>query len=452
MLTISVFLLLNAYNATFIVTSEVICTKLTIIMPLNSANKKKIFNDPVYGFISIPDELHFDLIEHPYFQRLRRIKQLGLTHLVYPGALHTRFHHSLGTMHLMQQSIHLLRNKGYVISDQEKQAASLAILLHDIGHGPYSHTLENTIIEGTTHEQLSRIFIQKLNEETSGALDEALTVFDGSHPKKFLSELVSSQLDMDRMDYLKRDSFFTGVTEGNINADRLLAMLEVVDNELAIQAKGIYSVEKFIVARRLMYWQVYLHKTVLSAEHMLMNALLRAREIADQLKYNTPEPFYYFLPKQEKQQDFVYQPKTLQQYSQLDDFDVFSALKSWRRHPDKVLSMLSDGLVNRKLFKVVITDKAFDETLLEDLLHTISKYTGLDKSQAKYLLITGKTANHAYHPQQAHINIVYKDGSIKDISEASDQLNISVLSHPVTKYFLCFPKDIPLNFKQSSIS
>jgi len=413
-------------------------------MPSNSVNKKKIFNDPVYGFISIPDELHFDLIEHPYFQRLRRIKQLGLTHLVYPGALHTRFHHSLGTMHLMQQAIQLLRNKGYAISDQEKQAASLAILLHDIGHGPYSHTLENTIIQGISHEQMSRVLIQNLNTETSGLLDEALAIFDGNHPKKFLSKLVSSQLDMDRMDYLKRDSFFTGVTEGNINADRLLAMLEVVDNELAIQAKGIYSVEKFIVARRLMYWQVYLHKTVLSAEHMLMNALLRAREIVDQLKAITPEPLYYFLPKQEKQLDFVVQPQAMLQYSRLDDFDVFSALKSWSRHPDKVLSMLSEGIVNRKLFKVVITDKAFDETLLENLLDAIVKHTGLNTTESKYLMITGKTANHAYHPQQARINIVYKDGSIKDISEASDQLNISVLSHPVTKYFLCFPKDIPL--------
>ncbi|MDD3637876.1 MAG: HD domain-containing protein [Bacteroidales bacterium] len=413
-------------------------------MPFESANKKKIFNDPVYGFVSIPDELHFDLIEHPYFQRLRRIKQLGLTHLVYPGALHTRFHHSLGAMHLMQQAIQLLNNKGYNISKGEKQAASLAILLHDIGHGPYSHTLEKTIIETVNHEKLSHVFIQKLNTELAGALDEALAIFEGKHPRQFLSKLVSSQLDMDRMDYLKRDSFFTGVTEGNINADRLLAMLEVVNDELAIQAKGIYSVEKFIVARRLMYWQVYLHKTVLSAEHMLMNAFLRAREIADNLKASTPDPLYYFLPKQNNPPDFARLDETIYQYSLLDDFDVFSALKSWSRHPDKVLSFLSYGIVNRKLFRVVMADQSFEEDQLLQLQKEICKHYGMASNEAKHLLITGKTSNHAYHPQQSRINIVYKDGSIKDISEASDQLNISVLSHPVTKYFLCFPKDVPL--------
>ncbi|MDD4373045.1 MAG: HD domain-containing protein [Bacteroidales bacterium] len=413
-------------------------------MPFDSANKKKIFNDPVYGFVSIPDELHFDLIEHPYFQRLRRIKQLGLTHLVYPGALHTRFHHSLGAMHLMQQAIQLLRNKGYAISDNEKQAASIAILLHDIGHGPYSHTLEKTIIEGVNHENLSRIFIQQLNKQLSGALDEAQAIFEGKHPRMFLSKLVSSQLDMDRMDYLKRDSFFTGVTEGNINADRLLAMLEVMNDELAIQAKGIYSIEKFIVARRLMYWQVYLHKTVLSAEHMLMNALLRAREISDSLKTATPEPLYYFLPRQTKPQDFARTDETIYQYSLLDDFDVFSALKSWSRHPDKVLGLLSNGIVNRKLFRVVMAERPFEEEQLQQLRKTICKQYGITHEEAGYLLIIGKTSNHAYHPQQSRINILFKDGSIKDISEASDQLNISVLSHPVSKYFLCFPKDVPL--------
>jgi len=444
MLTISVLLLLNAKTTAFIVKSLVIRTKLTNIMPPESANKKKIFNDPVYGFVNIPDELHFDLIEHPYFQRLRRIKQLGLTHLVYPGALHTRFHHSLGAMHLMQQAILLLRNKGYSITEDEKQAASLAILLHDIGHGPYSHTLENTIIEGVNHEMISRYYMEQLNHETKGALDQALEVFTGNHPQQFLSKLVSSQLDMDRLDYLKRDSFFTGVTEGNINADRLLAMLEIINNELAIQAKGIYSVEKFIVARRLMYWQVYLHKTVLSAEHMLMNALLRAREIADKLKDSTPEPLYSFLPKKDHSQSFTNHDKTLHHFSLLDDFDVFSALKSWSRHSDKVLSLLSKGIVDRKLFRVIIADTAFDIEKLKQLEKEICKHFGVPGEEGKHLLISGKTSNHAYHPQQSRINILYKDGSVKDISEASDQLNISVLSHPVTKYFLCFPKDISI--------
>jgi len=409
-------------------------------MPPERSNKKKIFNDPVYGFISIPDALHFDLVEHPYFQRLRRIKQLGLTHLVYPGALHTRFHHSLGAMHLMQQAIYILRNKGYTISREEARAASLAILLHDIGHGPYSHTLEQTIIQGVSHETISQLLMQQLNIEYQGALDETLAIFDDSHPKKFLNKLVSSQLDMDRMDYLKRDSFYTGVTEGNINADRLLAMLEIVDNELCIEAKGIYSVEKFLVARRLMYWQVYLHKTVLSAENILMKVLLRAREIAPEVIQKVTDPLAYFLLKKEGFDELHNDKQTLSLYCQLDDFDVFTALKTWCSHPDPILSYLSNAIVNRQLFKVELSNNEFSEERIAALKQQICRHFKFSDSESEYLLISGKTSNHAYHPQQASINIIYKDGSIKDISEASDQLNISVLSHPVMKYFLCYPK------------
>lgn len=409
-------------------------------MPIERSNKKKIFNDPVYGFINIPDELHFDLIEHSYFQRLRRIKQLGLTHLVYPGALHTRFHHSLGAMHLMQQAIQLLRNKGYAITQHEAQAASIAILLHDIGHGPYSHTLEQTIIQGVTHETISLLLMQRLNAQFHGALDEAIAIFTDNHPKSFLSRLVSSQIDMDRMDYLKRDSFFTGVTEGNINADRILAMLEVVDNELAIEAKGIYSVEKFIVARRLMYWQVYLHKTVLSAEHMLMKVLLRAKEISPQLVDKITDPLAFFLQKKGQFKQLDEDENALKYYSQLDDFDVFTALKIWYNHPDKVLRLLSQAIVDRQLFKVEISTTDFPEERKDALRKNICNHFKLSAEESNYLLISGKTSNHAYHPQQARINILYKDGSIKDISEASDQLNISVLTFPVTKYFLCYPK------------
>lgn len=414
-------------------------------MPTMRSNKKKIFNDPVYGFISIPDALHFDLVEHPYFQRLRRIKQLGLTHLVYPGALHTRFHHSLGAMHLMQEAITILRNKGYAINKEEARAASLAILLHDIGHGPYSHTLEQTIIQGVSHETISQLLMQQLNKEYHGALDETLAIFDDSHPKKFLNKLVSSQLDMDRMDYLKRDSFYSGVTEGNINADRLLAMLEIVDNELAIEAKGIYSVEKFLVARRLMYWQVYLHKTVLSAENILMKVLLRAREIAPDVVQKVTDPLAYFLLKQDGFENLENDQKTLEIYCQLDDFDVFTALKTWCSHPDPVLRYLSIAIVNRQLFKVELSNTEFPASRLAEVRQKIKDHFHLSDKESEYFLINGKTSNHAYHPEQARINILFKDGSLKDISEASDQLNISVLSHPVTKHFLCYPKILATN-------
>jgi hypothetical protein len=409
-------------------------------MPYLRQNKKKIFNDPVYGFISIPDELIFDLIEHPYFQRLRRIKQLGLTHLVYPGALHTRFHHSLGAMFLMQHAINVLRSKGHTITNEEAQAACIAILLHDTGHGPYSHTLEQSIVRGLSHEQLSLRFIEELNSQFGGKLSMARDIFKGVYPKKVLHQLVSSQLDMDRIDYLKRDSFFTGVSEGAINAERLITMLEVIDDELAVEAKGIYSVEKFIIARRLMYWQVYLHKTVLSAEFMLLNALKRARQLSrggHQL-FATPS-LAYFLSDFEGENGGLDQ-ETMRNFAQLDDFDIFTALKVWQHHPDKVLSYLSQSIVNRNLFGVILQNDAFPESKTGLILQKIMKKFGLGAEEAGYLLIHNTTSNHAYHPGQARINIVYKDGRLVDIQQASDQLNISVLSVPVTKHFLCCPK------------
>lgn len=409
-------------------------------MPYLRQNKKKIFNDPVYGFITIPDELIFDLIEHPYFQRLRRIKQLGLTHLVYPGALHTRFHHSLGAMFLMQHAVNVLRSKGHNITDEEAQASCIAILLHDTGHGPYSHTLEQSIVRGLSHEHLSLRFIEELNEQFGGKLDMARDIFKEVYPKKVLHQLVSSQLDMDRIDYLKRDSFFTGVSEGAINAERLITMLEVIDDELAVEAKGIYSVEKFIIARRLMYWQVYLHKTVLSAEFMLLNALRRAQQLSRDGHHLFATPaLAYFLSDFEGDLSGT-DHETLMNFAQLDDFDIFTALKVWQHHSDEVLSYLSKSIVNRQLFGVSIQNEEFPESKTELIHQKIMKGFGLSSEEAKYLLIINTTSNHAYHPGQARINIVYKDGRLADIQQASDQLNISVLSVPVTKHFLCCPK------------
>ncbi|MDP2236327.1 MAG: HD domain-containing protein [Bacteroidales bacterium] len=410
-------------------------------MSTQASNRKKIFNDPVYGFISIPDSLHFDLIEHAYFQRLRRIKQLGLTHLVYAGALHTRFHHSLGAMHLMQQAIAVLRSKGQQIPEEEAQAASLAILLHDIGHGPYSHTLEKTIVQSMTHEQLSSHIMRLLNKDFNNQLEKAIQIFEGSYHRKFLCQLVSSQLDMDRMDYLKRDSFFTGVAEGTINADRLLTMLDVADDNLVIEAKGIYSVENFLVARRLMYWQVYLHKTVLSAEYMLTGVLKRAKQLSAAGHELPATPaLSYFLKNDPSSNDFVTGTLAMEMFTQLDDFDVFTSLKMWQHYPDKILSLLSGSIVNRRLFKVELSNEAFDPKLTNKLKARIASQLKLEPLEAELLFIEEATSNHAYHPLQPRINILFRDGSLRDISEASDQLNISVLSQPVTRHFICYPK------------
>ena len=410
-------------------------------------NKKKIINDPIYGFVAIPDELHYDIIEHPYFQRLRRIKQVSLTNMVYPSANHTRFAHSLGAMHLMRRAIQLLRSKGYEITDAEMEAASLAILLHDSGHGPFSHTLENSIVKGITHEELSLMMMERFNALHDGALDTAIKIFTGTYKKGFLNKLISSQLDVDRIDYLKRDSFFTGVAEGNVNAERLLDMMEVVGNELAIEAKGIYSVESFLVSRRIMYWQVYMHKTVLSAEYMLREILKRARLLSQQRELPASPALSYFL---RHPGDFSLDDKDvmLEHFGRLDDYDVMTAVKVWCDDPDFVLSELSRRLINRQLFRIEIAQEPFDPNYKDEILHAIAQQYGITLYDASFMLLQGISSNHAYHPKKPAINILYKDGTVKDISEASDQLNISVLSQPVIKHFICYPKELEFNKKR----
>ena len=412
-----------------------------------NTNKKKIVNDPIYGFVSIPDELHFDIIEHPYFQRLRRIKQVSLTNLVYPGANHTRFAHSLGAMHLMRRAVQLLRKKGYEISDEELEASSLAILLHDSGHGPFSHTLENSIVSGITHEDLSLLLMKEFNEMHDGRLDLAIKIFTGQYEKGFLTKLISSQLDVDRIDYLKRDSFFTGVAEGNVNAERLLDMMEVVGNELAIEAKGIYSVESFLVSRRIMYWQVYMHKTVLSAEYMLREVLKRARLISQERDLPATPALSFFLKHNGKFSEEDNMGTVLKAFGRLDDFDVMTAVKLWCDDPDFVLSELCRRLINRQLFKIEIAQEPFDPAYKDEILHKIAQLYGISLYDASFMLLQGISSNHAYHPGKSAINILYKDGSVKDISVASDQLNISVLSQPVIKHFICYPKELITNVK-----
>ena len=413
-----------------------------ILRPMALPNKKKIFNDPIYGFVSIPDELHFDIIEHPYFQRLRRIKQVSMTNMVYPGANHTRFAHSLGTMHLMRRAIQLLRGKGYDITDEELEAVSLAILLHDSGHGPFSHTLENSIVQGVSHEDLSLKVMQKFNEIHDGRLDMAIRMFKGEYEKGFLSKLISSQLDVDRIDYLKRDSFFSGVAEGSVNAERLLEMMEVVGNELAIEAKGIYSVESFLVARRIMYWQVYMHKAVLSAEYMLRNILTRAKMLNQERDLFATPALSFFLKNQNPFTDGHDPDFVLDKFCQLDDFDVMTAVKAWRDDEDRVLSELCRRLTDRHLFKIEMREGEFESSYIEEIRAKIAHLYGWLLDEADFMLLQGVSSNHAYHPKKPAINILYKDGTMKDISEASDQLNISVLKQPVVKHFICYPKEL----------
>lgn len=407
------------------------------------SDKKKIINDPIYGFIRIPDALHFDLISHPYFQRLRRIKQLGLTQLVYPGALHTRFHHSLGAMHLMQRAIQILRSKGHQIPDEDEHAASLAILMHDLGHGPYSHSLEESIVTQLNHEQLTQLFIHHLNQEWNGKLEHAKQVFNGSYHKKYLSKLVSSQLDIDRLDYLRRDSFYTGVAEGSINSERLLSMLEIREDEPVIEAKGIYSVENFLVARRLMYWQVYLHKTVLAAEYMLKNVIKRARKLSlDGIEVFATPALAFFLKNEPNFDEFMESKDLIELYASLDDHDIFISLKQWQTHPDKILAYLSKSIVNRNLFKVELSTHEFKEGYIEGIRSKIMQQMQLSREESEYLNIHEITSNNAYNRTHKAIRILYRDGSLRNASEAADLLNIQVLAQPVTKYFVCYPKNL----------
>lgn len=402
--------------------------------------KKKIFNDPVYGFISTPYELVLKVIDHPYFQRLRRIKQLGLTHMVYPGALHTRFHHALGCTHLMKQAIETLRNNGHDITEVEAEGVILAILLHDIGHGPFSHALEHSIVKGMHHEELSLVFMEALNKELDGQLETAIAIFRNKYPKQFLHQLVSSQLDMDRLDYLKRDSFYTGVSEGVVSNQRIIKMLDIVGDELVIAEKGIYSIEKFIVARRLMYWQVYLHKTVISAEYMLVNVLERAKELAQQgIEMFCSPALKLFLYQDISKEDFK-KREIINAFSELDDFDILGAIKVWVHHPDRVLSKLSSMIVNRELLKITVSKTPFEAFEVTQKNDQFSQKLGFTHEETKYFVFTGSIENNAYTPASDRINILFKDGSVQDITEASDNLNIQALSKTVKKYFLCHPR------------
>lgn len=414
-------------------------------------NKKKIFNDPVYGFISLPFDILFDIIEHPYFQRLRRIKQLGLTHLVYPGALHTRFHHALGAMHLTHKAIGVLKYKGHEVNSEEEEATLIAILLHDIGHGPFSHALEYSIVSNITHENISTYFMEYFNREFEGKLQLAIDIFKDRHPKKFLHQLVSSQIDMDRLDYLKRDSLFTGVSEGVIGSDRIISMLNIKDGNLVIEAKGIYSIEKFIVARRLMYWQVYLHKTVLSAENLVVHVLKRAKFLANKgEELFCSEPLKYFLYNETNKESFEEHAHVLDHFAQLDDYDIMGGIKMWRNHKDSILSTLSTSLLNRNLYHIEIQNHAFSEDRLEQIQSDLKTTTSIQEEDLHYFIFSDSIQNNAYNPEQDKIELLYKDGSTTDVAKAADQLNIRSLSEEVRKYFLCYPKQSMVeNLKKS---
>ncbi len=415
-------------------------------METTQLNKKKIFNDPIYGFISIPHELIYDLIEHPYFQRLRRINQLGLTHLVYPGALHTRFHHAMGAMHLMQRAIDVIRSKGHEITEEEAKGVTIAILLHDIGHGPFSHALEYCIVQNITHETISALIMDRLNKAFDGQLTLGIQIFKNQYHKKFLHQLVSSQLDMDRLDYLKRDSFYTGVSEGVISADRIISMLNVNEDSLCVEAKGIYSIEKFIIARRLMYWQVYLHKTVLSAEQLLVHILKRAKLLAHKNVplFATPT-FSAFLYHDFDQQSFEEDASVLDQFAALDDFDITASIKAWQEHDDKILSTLCKSILNRHLYKIELSNEPIAKEKVEQIKQEVQTKLGITAEECDSLVFSGKIANNAYNPKNDKINLLYKDGTVKDIAEAADQLNISMLSKSVTKHYLCYPKQSMVN-------
>jgi|TARA_B110000259_G_scaffold121990_1_gene138411 HD superfamily phosphohydrolase len=403
--------------------------------------KYKIINDPIYGFIKIESKIIYDLINHKYFQRLRRISQLGLSYLVYPGAQHTRFQHALGSLHLMDKAIQQLTNKGHEITSTEQEALRICILLHDIGHGPFSHALEKILVNEINHEQLTLMFMKHLNEEFNGKLSISIEIFKNTYKKKFLHQLVSSQLDMDRLDYLKRDSFFTGVTDGNIGTERIINMLNVADGNLVIEEKGIYSIEKFILARRLMYWQVYLHKTVISSENMLMKLIKRAKFLIS----NGEEIFItsnllYFL-----NDDFLEdlnrgQKRIIEQFAQLDDYDIYFCLKKWQNNSDKILSLLSKNLLNRNINKIIIETKKIDSEKIINIKNKVSQEFQLNNSEVEFLVINDQVSNHVYNEDNSNINILMKNNEIVDLAEASDHFNIKALNNKTKKYFISYPK------------
>ena len=403
--------------------------------------ERKIINDPVFGFINIPKGLLYDIVRHPLLQRLTRIKQVGLSSVVYPGAQHTRFQHSLGAFHLMSEAITQLASKGNFIFDSEAEAVQAAILLHDIGHGPFSHVLEDTIVKGVSHEEISLMLMERMNKEMNGQLSLAIQIFKDEYPKRFLHQLVSGQLDMDRLDYLRRDSFYTGVTEGNIGSARIIKMLDVADDRLVVESKGIYSIENFLTARRLMYWQVYLHKTSVEYEKMLISTLLRAKELASQeVELFASPALRFFLYNDINPTEFYNNPDCLENFIQLDDNDIWTALKVWSTHTDKVLSTLSTGMINRNIFKVEISSEPISEDRKKELTLHISQQLDITLSEANYFVSTPSIEKNMYDPADDSIDIIYKDGTIKNIAEASDMLNISLLSKKVKKYYLCYQR------------
>lgn len=407
--------------------------------------KSKIINDPLYGLLNLPDNYLFDIIQHPYFQKLRRINQLGMSSLIYPGATHTRFQHTIGAVHLLGKALRVLKSKNIEITHEEEDAVMLAVLLHDIGHGPFSHTLEKSIIKQSSHEKLSLMFMDYFKPLNPKNVELGKSIFENNYHKKFLHELVSSQLDVDRMDYLLRDSFYTGVSEGIIGYDRIIQMLDVSDNHLVVEEKGIYSVEKFIISRRLMYWQVYLHKTAVCAENMLISTIKRAKELLS-LNINSLEcgndNFIFFLKNQNSISDVEKDPTLLDKFGRLDDFDVISNLKRWMNSEDKLLSFLSGSLIDRKLFKIEYTNEKNIEEKVKEIKNIILKNNHISEQEAEYLVITGKSSDKAYSGGKDVIKIKMKDGKVFPINELSQHIDLQSLSKPILKHYICYPKDL----------
>lgn len=404
-------------------------------------NEHKIISDPVFGFIKIKRGLLYDIVQHPFFQRLNRINQLGLASVVYPGARHTRFQHSLGAFHLMSEAIKSLTEKGAYIFDSEAEAVQAAILMHDIGHGPFSHVLENTLIHGISHEDISLMMMEQINHDLKDQLNLAISIFKDEYPNKIFHQLISSQLDMDRLDYLRRDSFYTGVTEGNIGSARIIKMLNVADDKLVVDSKGIYSIENYLTTRRLMYWQVYLHKTAVGYEKVLVNTLKRAKYLVRQGQdvFATPA-LAYFLKNDIDAQWFASHPEALQMYAELDDSDIWSALKVWKHSEDKILSTLATDMTDRHLFKVEVTEQRPEDDYLQEKMHQIAVAMGIPEEDAHYLLTLTEIGKDMYDPEDDSIGILYKDGTVKDIAEASEILNVQLLSKKIRKYYLCYQR------------
>lgn len=401
----------------------------------------KIINDPVFGFIKIPRGLMLQIVQHPLMQRLTRIKQLGLTSLVFPGAQHTRFQHSIGAFHLMSEAVLSLQQKGIFLFDSEAEAVCAAILMHDIGHGPFSHVLENTLINGISHEDISLMMMENINQDLGGQLNLAIKIFKDEYPKKFLHQLISSQLDVDRLDYLRRDSFFTGVNEGNIGSARIIKMLNVVDDQLCVDHKSIYSIENYLTSRRLMYWQVYLHKTTVAAEKVLINALLRAKHLAKQGKdiFGTPA-LRYFLYNDVDREWFETHSEALSNYAQLDDNDIWSALKVWAESDDRILSILSSNLISRRIFRVEVMDHPFEQEYIDDKRKQIASALDIDIEDTCYFISESLARKDMYDINDDHISLLFKEGELRDITEASELLNIELLSKKIGKHYLCYQR------------